>query len=650
MAKHLVVFQPMGKRGYIQDGKSIMEAGCELGIDLQAICGGQQTCGKCRVRIEEGYFASLGINSGQVHLSSPTQEEMDHLGSDIIAHGYRLACAAKVSGDLAIFVPEQSQINAEVPQKITINKPVSLILAVQKYYVKLIPSTLELPKGDWEMLSESLSEHFGLQDLDIDYYTLRSLSNIIQESDWEVTATVFMGRKVIKVEPGLVGKCFGLAIDIGTTTLAVYLCDLLTGHVLAAESSRNPQVSYGEDVIARISYATQFPEGLEQLNSCLVGPINDLVRKLIDKAGIVPDDILDVTVVGNTAMHHMFLNIHPRNLAYAPFTPALQSSLDVPARDLGLKVHPAANVHVLPIEAGFVGADNVGVLIAEEPYNQDSTVLIMDIGTNGELVVWNRQRLFSTSCATGPAFEGAHIKYGMRAAEGAIERVTICPQTLEVRFKVVGDDRWSNEGPGIKARGICGSGVIDAVAQMLCTGIITPRGAFNKGASTQRLRRGEELEFVLAWSEGTSLGYDITITQSDIRAVQLAKGALLSGAQILMKHAGVEQLDGVVLAGAFGQHIDKNNAMRLGLFPQIEIDRVSTIGNAAGEGARLALLNLGKRQDAVDAAQWTECFNLSLDPGFQKEFVRAMIFPAPSRSSVVMEELGKGNHCLVDKA
>lgn len=640
IAEYLVVFQPSGKRGHIQEGKTLLEAAQTLGEDLYSICGGRQTCGKCKVRVEEGSFTSLGISSGQEHLSPPTEKEMEHLGEAAITGGYRLACAATIAGDLLISVPEESRLSKEVVAKTSTHRAIPLKPGLRKCYVELSPPSLEDPRGDWERLSAEMARSFGLADLDIDYQALLSLSDVLRRGDWKVTATVWMERQVIKVEPGLVDKSLGLAIDIGTTTLAGYLCDLNTGQIVATAATLNPQVSYGEDVISRIAYTVDYPGGLEQLNATVIESLNDLALGLASEAGVVAEDIVDVTVVGNTAMHHLFIKLDPQYLGQSPFAPVLHRPLDIKARDLGLKIHPAANVYILPIEAGFVGADNVAVLIAEEPYNQNEMVLIIDIGTNGELVLGNRERLVSASCATGPAFEGAHIRFGMRAAPGAIERVAIEPQTCDVRFKVVGDERWSHQTPQIRARGICGSGIIDAIAEMLRAGIIKPSGAFNRNVSTLRmLRNREQPEFVIAWPDETTLGREITISQGDVRAVQLAKGALLSGATVMMDKLGIERVDKVIMAGAFGLHIDKEKAMTIGLFPDCELDRVYSVGNAAGEGARLALLSVDKRRQAAEIARRVEYVELSLESSFAEKFVRALTFPTPAAGSNLFKEV-----------
>ena len=503
--------------------------------------------------------------------------------------------------------------------------------AVQNYYVEVAPPSLEDPVTDWERLAGELASRFGLEGLQIDYQALRGLQQVMRAGQWCVTATVWMGREVMGVRPGLGPHgTYGLAVDIGTTTIAGYLCDLETGDVLASSSSMNPQLAYGEDVMSRISYAAANNDGLARLHGAITQALNELARDVTAQAGLVPQDIAEAVLVGNTVMHHLALNLDPACLGRAPFLPALHHSLNVKARELGLAFHPGANMHVLPIEAGFVGADNVGVLLAEEPYNRDEQWLIIDIGTNGEIVLGNRDRLLCASCACGPALEGGHIRSGMRAAPGAIERVRIDPQTWETSYQVIGRSGWSTELPAeeIQAQGICGSGVIEAVAEMLAAGIIGRNGRMNAKASHPRLRRREAgLEYVLAWGPETTSGKEISLTQHDVRAVALAKAAIYSGCKLLLKRLGLERPDRIILAGAFGSLIDHQRAIAMGLFPRIEPEKVYCAGNAAGDGARIALINVDKRAEADRIARQVEHIELMLDRDFEEEYAYALYFP-----------------------
>ena len=1121
--KCMVIFQPSGRRGYVIKGKTVKEASVALGVDIEGVCGEKAICGKCQVRIEEGHFEKYGIDSTRGNVSPMGQTERKFFSLQQERSGYRLACQAQILGDIVVFVPEASRLGKQVVRKAAREIDIELKPAVRKYYVELQKATLEDSVGDWERLTDELTRKFGLTNLTIDYQVLMVLQNVVRQGDWKVTVSVWQDKEVIKVEPGLVEKGYGLAVDVGTTTVAGYLCDLTDGSLVTTASMMNPQVIYGEDVMSRISYTMTNPEGLAHMNQAIIEGLNGIVREVADQAGIKQQDIIDMTIVGNTCMHHIYLNVDPKYIGRAPFPPTLHHSLDVKARDWGLKIPPEAEtadkgsyppcqvacpagvngqdflyliaqgkfsealelvrlaipfagvcgrvcthpceaecergkvdeplsirslhrfiadyelsggrekptpiektreervaivgsgpaglacayemirngyrvtvfeaapraggllrygipeyrlpnavldseisyiqelgveiktnttvkdvgevfdegykaiflatgvwasqemgipgektegvihaldflkqvnsdqgievgervavigggnaavdaarvakrlgakevwivyrrsrsempaigsevdqaeqegvklsflaapvkvlsnngrlssiqcirmelgepdesgrprpipiegsefnididsiiiavgqtadktalpreleytslgtisvdpvtlqtgiqgvfaggdvvsgpsnviaaiaagqeaatsirlylegidlkegrpippnrveeipkegvekearkvtpvlaldkrkgfaevelgldeqtatqeckrclncgiyaetempqtadmrdlgiriapgayVHVLPIEAGFVGADNVGVLIAEAPYKQDSIELVIDIGTNGELVLGNRQRLISASCATGPAFEGAEIKYGMRAAPGAIEKIEIDKDTKEVRFKVIDKEGWNTEMEEVGAKGICGSGIIDVAPQLFLAGIINRTGRFNKDIETPRLRDTDgEPEFVIAWAKETSIDQDIVICQSDVRAIQLAKGAMYAGTKIMMRTLNVDKLDKVILAGAFGSYIDKVSASVLGLFPDCEPENVYSVGNAAGDGARMALLNADKRKEADEIARKVEYIELTLAPDFDKVFARAMWLP-----------------------
>ena len=1126
--KYLVIFQPSGCRGYIQKGKTLKEASVALGVDLEGVCGEKAICGTCKVRIEEGNFEKYGIKSSRESLSpmGPTEKKFFNLRQQ--QEGYRLACQTHIQGNVVIFVPEESRMGKQVVRKAATNRPMRVNPAVRKYCVELPKATLSDNVGDWERLQAEMSKKFNLSNLTIDYEVLLDLQNTVREGDWKVTVSVWQGKEVIKIEPGFVEKAYGLAVDVGTSTVAGYLCDLTDGSVVTTASMMNPQVVYGEDVMSRISYTMTNPNGLEILNKAILDGLNGIASEVAATAKIKRSDIIDMTLVGNTCMHHIFLNVDPKHIGLAPFPPSLHHSLDIKARDWGLKIPPevetgdkgsyppcqvtcpagingqdflyliaqgkfnealevvrlsfpfagvlgricthpcesecergkveeplsirslhrfvadlelkagrqkatpvektreervaiigsgpsglacayelvrrgypvtvfesapkaggmmrygipeyrlpkevlddeiryieelgveiktnapvrgvealfnqgykavfvatgtwtsqkivvpgeeaegviyaldflrkvnsgekvklgnriavigggsvaidaarfsrrlgakevhliclestdltckdrmpaqdleigqageeeviihpclgirkiltengkavgletvnctsvinaegkfapefaegeaptimadtvivaigqrpderdfvemeripsktikidettletnikgvfaggdvvsgpanavraiaagkeaatsiefylagmdlktarpappkrieevpkegvekearkvvpvleperrmnfaevelgfdqematqeskrclncsiyaqkeiseaaecrdlgirissGAYVHVLPIEAGFVGADNVGVLIAEEPYNQDSIELVIDIGTNGELILGNRKRLISASCATGPAFEGAEMKFGMRAAPGAIEKIFIDRETKEVRFKVIDKEQWNTElaPEEVRAKGICGSGIIDVVPQLFLAGIIDKTGRLRKDVKTSRLRETDgQMEFVIAWAKETSIGQDIVVCQSDVRAIQLAKGAMYAGSKILMKTLGVDKLDKVILAGAFGSYIDKQSAALLGLFPDVAPDKVYSVGNAAGDGARMALLDVDKRKEADYNARRVDYIELTLEPEFEKTFVQAMWIP-----------------------
>ncbi len=623
-----VIFQPAGRRGEIPQGTTVLEASRMLGVGIESVCGGKGSCGKCRIRIEPGTFDRYEIHSQPNHLSPPTEAEGKILGNKEQARGIRLACAATIQGDVLIFVPEESRTGAQVIRKEAGEKKIRLTPAVRLFTVTLSPPELDDPQADYERLVAALAERFGLPRPEIDYPALLDLGGMLRKGNWTVTAALRLGKEILAVYPGKVEEVYGLAVDVGSTTVAGYLCSLTTGKLIGAESLMNPQVAFGEDVIARITYVSNRPDGLKKMRTAIIDGLNGLIRTVVAHAGLSPADILELTLVGNTAMHHLLLGIDPRPLGVSPFAPAIHRSLDLKARDLGIVVHPSANAHILPIEAGFVGADNVGVLIAEEPYRRDEMTLIIDVGTNGEMILGNRERLLSASCATGPALEGAHIRFGMRAAPGAIERIRIDRGTLEVAFKIIGDERWRPECRITGARGICGSGIIDGVAELYRAGIIDHSGRFRTELNATRLRLNDgKPEFVIAWPEETSLAEAITIGQQDVRSVQLAKGAIYAGAKLMMKKLGIAKLDRVVLAGAFGSYIDKTAAMLLGMFPDCDPECISSVGNAAGDGARIALLNLDKRLEAEEMARRIEYLELTLEKEFQEEFMAAMFIP-----------------------
>ena len=626
--KYTVVFQPSGLRGEVTEGSTLLDASRSLGAGIESVCGGKGTCGKCRVRIEEGYFPKYRISSGAASVSATGQATDKFITRQHQRQGYRLSCQTSIHGDVVVFVPEESRQGQQVVRKEAGARKIALKPAVKKYYVELVPATLHDPTGDFERLGEKLAAEFKLVDLTIDYPALLALQKTVRTKDWKVTASVWKDKEIIGVESGKGSRPCGLAVDVGTTTVAGYLCDLTTGVVMATDAIMNPQVAYGEDVMSRIGYAAKSPASLRQIHRAIIQGLNQVAARAAAKAGLRRRDIVDMAVVGNTCMHHLFLGIDPSPLGRAPFVPAVHHSVDIKARDLGLHIAAGAYVHVLPNEAGFVGADNVGVLIAEEPHKQDKMELVIDIGTNGELILGNRKKLLSASCATGPAFEGAEIRHGMRAAPGAIEKLVIDPATKEVRFKVIGDDRWNTEVENIGARGICGSGIFDVAAQMFLAGVIDKGGRFARSLDTPRLRRGENgPEFVIAWAKETAIGQDIVVTQKDIRAIQLAKGAMYSGARIMMDRLGIEKVDKVILAGAFGSYIDKTSAAVIGLFPDCDPKNVYAVGNAAGDGARIALLNLDKRDEADLWARRVEYVELTLEPNFNRVFTQALLFP-----------------------
>ncbi len=643
----MVIFQPSGRRGRVPIGVTLVEASRLLGVDIESPCGEHQICGKCKVRIENGVFEKFALTSKPDH-AGPFQEAEDGILSyEEKKDGCRLGCIATVQGDLLIDVPESSRAGKQVVSKAARQIDITLNPGVKQYIVKVEVPTLEDGMADFERVSSALEKKHGLSSLEIDIYALRALSQVLRAGDWEITVSVWMDKEIIRVTPGSECSGFGLAIDIGTTTIAAYLCDLKTGEVIDTLSMMNPQVKYGEDVVSRISYHMGNPDGLARMSSDIIKAINSLIDKAVTakatddesdpslsvSAGIRQEDIVDVAICSNTAMHHILLQLDPEPLGAIPFTPAIHHSISMKCRDLGIKTHPAAKVFFLPSIAGYVGGDCIGVMLAQTPHQQEKTQLIIDIGTNGELVLGNREKLLCSSCATGPALEGAQIEFGMRAASGAIERVKIDPVTLEVDYKVIGRKAWkSYSAPkDMKTRGICGSGILDVVGELFLAGIVNKGGAFSlKGSESHRYRRNPEsnfAEFVLAWAEETCIGTDIVITQKDIRQIQMAKASIYTGCKLMIKRMGITAPDSIKIAGAFGTHVDRHLARVIGLIPDCLPETVESVGNAAGDGCRAALLSREKRKEADQLCSRVTYMELTLEENFQKELVGATQFP-----------------------
>ena len=630
-----IALMPSGRKGQVPIGSNLLQAAQELGVELESICGGRQTCGKCQIIIEEGNFPKHGITSRSNHISDPSDLEREY-DREHNLNGRRLACAAQVLGDILITVPEESQANKQIIAKAATERAIEVNPAVKQLYVEVEPAVLGDPRGDWERLAQALQDQWQLTELAIDPRALVTLQSILREGDFAVTVTIWQEKEVLRLQPGYQDGIYGLAVDVGSTTVVAHLCDLRTGSVLATQSAMNPQVRFGEDLMSRISYTNSEPQGLARMNRMIIQTLNGLAEKAAHEVELSPQDITDVVVVGNTVMHHILLGIDPTQLGVAPFALATYSALDLKARDLGLNLNNACRVHILPLIAGHVGADNVGVMLAESPADQDGISLIVDIGTNAEIILGDRTQTLVASSPTGPAFEGAQITHGQRAAPGAIDRVRIDPKTLEPRIKVIGHNDWivpqtdSGVPPQIKATGICGSGIIEVIAELFLAGIINSKGHFIPSAAERSPRiqfNGPTGEYVLAEADCTATGSAIIITQNDVRAIQLAKAALYAGTKLLMDHRGVKQVDRIILAGAFGTFINPYHAMVLGLIPDCDLDHVVAIGNAAGDGARLALLNKNLRHKAVQLARSATYVETPLETTFQDEFVAALNIP-----------------------
>ena len=637
----LVIFMPSGRRGHVPTGTLVLDAARQLGAEIESICGGRLTCNKCRVRLEEGHFAKHGITSTLDHLSAPSDEEV-RLLERLDSLDCRLSCTAQITGDALIFVPEESRAHKQVVRKDATTRIIDLFPAIRQVFVEVDQAKLGEHRGDWGRLQDALATKWDLHDLTIDLPVLRDLQANLRKGKWVVTVTLWQEREVIDVQPGYEEGVYGLAVDIGSTTIAGFLCDLRTGEILATDSMMNPQVTYGEDLMSRISYAMMHTDGLDKMHTAVIDALNRLAASTAREAGIRQRQIQEAVFVGNTTMTHILLDINPIELGGAPFALANRDAMDAKARELGLRLHRSANVHVLPAEAGHVGADNVAALIAEAPYSQEAVTLLVDVGTNAEIVLGNKDWLLSASSPTGPAFEGAQIRFGMRAAPGAIERVRIDPETKLARFRVIGEEIWSDEwqiGPTVPAEaqpkhlaaGICGSGIIEVIAEMFLAGILLPDGRFNPDLNHERIRwDGKRGEYILATAEQSTTGSPILVTQDDVRNIQLAKAALYAGVKLLMNEAELESVDRIVLAGAFGSYIDPKYAMILGLIPDCDLAQVTAVGNAAGDGARIALLNKHKRFEAQRIAEWVTYVETAVHPDFQQEFVGAIHIPHAS--------------------
>ena len=627
-----VVFTPSGKRGSFAQGTSVLDAARTLGVDLDSVCGGRGICGRCQIIVSSGDFAKFGITSRGDHLSPFGPAEKQYAEKRGLEEGRRLGCHSKILGDLVIDVPEESQVHRQVVRKRAEARAIEIDPLVRLYYVEVREPDMHDPTGDLERLKEALRDQWDVEVGAADLHALQSLQPALRKGDWTATAAVRGDGALIHVWPGFHDRAFGLAIDVGTTTVAAHLTDLASGEVTASVGAMNPQIRFGEDLMSRVSYIMMHPGGEVELIAEIRTAIDKLATEAAREAGIDADDILEITIVGNPVMHHLVLGINPVELGGAPFALAADGAQLVTARSLDIHaVNQGARVYTLPCVAGHVGADAAAVVLSEAPYQRDEMALIVDVGTNAEIVLGNRHRLMACSSPTGPAFEGAQITAGQRAAPGAIERVRIDPETLEPRFSVVGSKAWSDEDKFAKVAartgvtGICGSGIIEVIAEMFLAGLLTTDGIIDgtlAGRTDRLVMQGRTWSYVLHRGEP-----EIVVTQTDIRAIQLAKAALYAGARLLMDRMEIETVDRVVLAGAFGTHIDPKYAMVLGMIPDCPLEHVQSAGNAAGTGARIALLNAGARAEIERVVRDIEKVETAVEPRFQEHFVEAMALP-----------------------
>ncbi len=648
----LVVFTPSGKRGHFPVGTPLLQAARSLGVDIDSVCGGRGLCGRCQVLVSAGEFAKHGVTSSSASLSPFSEPERRFARRAGLAEGRRLSCSALVEADVVIDVPASSQVHRQVVRKEAETHAIEINPLVRLHYVQVKQPDMHDPSGDLRRLYDALESEWGLTDLATDLSVLQMLQPVLRIGAWSVTVAVHAGKQIIGVWPGLHEHAYGLAVDIGSTTIAAHLCDLVSGDVVASAGVMNPQIRFGEDLMSRVSYSMMNPGGAALMTTAVREALSGLALDVAKSTGISHEDILEATLVGNPIMHHLVLGIDPVELGGAPFALATDMSMTLRANVIDFKLHRNARIYVLPCIAGHVGADAAGMVLAERPDLDDAMTLLVDVGTNAEIVLGNRNRLVACSSPTGPAFEGAQISCGQRAAPGAIERVRIDRETLEPRFKVIGCDLWSDE-PGFSeataatgVTGICGSGIIEVIAEMYLAGVINQDGVLDgrlAARSPRVVANGRTFAYVLNASTGPNRAaeqqegadanrgaVEMKITQTDVRAIQLAKAALYAGIALLMERLGIDHVDRIRLAGAFGSHIDVKYATILGMLPDCDLAHVRSAGNAAGTGARIALLDSNSRGVIEALVRRIEKVETAIEPRFQHHFVEAMAIPHKS--------------------
>ena len=594
-----VDFEPVGRRGECQKKESLLACARQLGVGISSICGGKGTCHSCKVQIVSGT------------VSKPTPSELETFTPQELKAGWRLACQTHPRTDVKVHLPAESMTT---PQRLQVEGQEVKVRpqpSVKAYPVKLAIPSLEAPQADADSLLQTLNGKHRLNCKKVDIGALRLISDQLRSWKWQCQAAVRNDQVIALLPPK--SRSLGLAIDLGTTKIAGYLVNLTDGKTLAATGVMNPQISHGEDIISRINGAVHSEEERAQIQQLAAEAINQLAADLCAEIKAKPAEIVEAVVVGNTAMHHLFLGLPVKQLALAPFIPAISRALDTKARNLDLDLAPGAYVHLLPNLAGFVGADHVAMLLATGVASKKGPIVALDIGTNTEVSLAHDGNIVSTSCASGPAFEGGHIKYGMRAAEGAIERLQISGDSI--KYQTIG------EAPPV---GICGSGILDALAQFYLSKAIDEGGRLNADHPRVRSSRGQR-EFILVSKEERGGKAAITITQHDIRELQLAKAAIRSGIQALLEASGVteKEIKQVVIAGAFGTYINVASAIEIGMLPSLPLNRFLQTGNAAGMGAKLALISLKSRAQAQALTSRVRYIELASAPDFEHSFMQA---------------------------
>ncbi|MFW6384259.1 MAG: ASKHA domain-containing protein [Halodesulfurarchaeum sp.] len=609
-----VDFDPWGRSVEVEAGKSVLAAAEEAGIGIEALCGGHGVCGTCAVQVVDG----------EVGLSPVAETEREVLEAADLEAGYRLGCQATVEGDLRVFVPPASRSEGEIVMTEGQELDFEHDPAVRRYQFSFDGPSLSETLPDRERVLAALEAEYGRAVESVDRVALTELPSRIREDqvdgEFRVTATVHEDE-LLAVDPGRAGPAYGLAIDIGTTTLAIYLLDLRTGEVAAVSSDVNPQRTHGGDIISRVQYATQEPEGKAELQSLILDAIEENVDAVTAEAGIEPREIFEAIFVGNTAMHHLFLGIDAGPVAASPYVPATRARVQTTARDLGLRINPAGKVSWLPVIGGWVGPDFVADLLVAGVLDREETVLAIDIGTNGEIAVSGPEKTYVASAPAGPALEGAEISHGVQAKPGAIEAVSLDPDTWEPTIEVI---------DGQAPIGICGSGIIDVVAQLFLVGAINRRGRLvdpDEGRGRIRDREDGTREFVLLRAAEAGIEDDLVVSQEDVRDIQNAKAAIQTGSNVLLEAAGIDSVDRLVMAGGFGNYIDPESATLLGLYPEVDVENVEFLGNAAGYGAMYALLNRDARTEADRIVDEVEYVELAAWDGFHDLFMEAMYLP-----------------------
>ncbi len=637
----LVIFTPSGKRGRFPVGTAILTAARQLGVDLDSVCGGRGICSKCQISPGYGEFSKHGVTVAKDALSPWNAVEARYDEKRGLKEGRRLGCQATVQGDVVIDVPAESQVHKQVVRKRAELRDITLNPSTKLYYVEVEEPDMHDPSGDLERLRKALLEQWELDEVAADLHILQKMQPILRKGGWKVTVAVHLGDhenkpRIMHIWPGFYeGTIYGVAVDLGSTTIAAHLCDLQTGEVVASSGMMNPQIRFGEDLMSRVSYSMMNPDGANEMTVAVREGMNALFTQVGTDANVDKSLIVDVVFVCNPVMHHLLLGIDPFELGQAPFALATSNAMRLRADDLDLSIHPSARVYLLPCIAGHVGADAAAVALSESPNTSEDLLLVVDVGTNAEIFLGNKEKVLACSSPTGPAFEGAQISSGQRAAPGAIERVEIDPLTKLPRFKVIGSDLWSDD-EDFKAAiastgvtGICGSGIIEMVAEMRMHGIVDAPGLIGTPEQTGSCAvfADGRTNSYLVYDGTADGGPKITVTNRDIREIQMAKAALYSGARLLMDKFGVDKVDRVVLAGAFGAHISSKHAMVLGMIPDAPLDKVTSAGNAAGTGARIALLNREARAEIEETVRNIHKIETAIEPRFQEHFVNASAMP-----------------------